>query len=43
MHEESIIAAPELDLADVQGWHRSWVEVERRISPIFRRADVALT
>jgi hypothetical protein len=37
MDTEHVIAAPELELADVQRWHGSRAEIEHRNGPVFRR------
>lgn len=30
---------PDLDLGDVQAWRVYWDEIERRIGPVFARAE----
>ena len=39
MHEEHMLASPELDLLDVQVWRLYWAEIERRIGPAFPRSE----
>ncbi|MGB9753649.1 hypothetical protein [Roseiflexus castenholzii] len=41
MSEHERLSSPDLDLLDVQVWNQYWAELERRVTPLFSRADAA--